>query len=118
MEVVYSGLRQKEVINLADGKHLGKVCDLKFTFPEGNVLGVSVTGCKGFKLTKQEIFIPLKCISKIGEDAVLVNLGDAQQPPPKPSKPQPCPPQFCPPPPPQFCPPPPPQSRRSLDEYE
>lgn len=109
MEIVFSELRQKEVINLADGKHLGKVCDLKFVFPEGTVLGVYVTGCKGFKLTKQEVFVPLKCINKIGEDAVLVNLGNpppAQKPPKNPE---------CPPP---FCPPPPPQSRRSLDEYE
>lgn len=110
MEVVFSELRQKEVINIADGKHLGKVCDLKFIFPEGSVTGVSVTGCKGFKFTKQEVYIPLKCITKIGEDAVLVNISDAPPPPPKPQKPQNCPPPFC--------PPPPPQSRRSLDEYE
>lgn len=108
MEVIFSELRQKEVINVADGKHLGKVCDLKFTFPEGNVLGVSVTGCKGFKFTKQEIFISLKCITKIGEDAVLVNISE-NPPPPKPPMAQNCPPPFC---------PPPPQSRRSLDEYE
>lgn len=109
MEVVFSELKQKEVINVADGKHLGKVCDLKFSFPEGRVFGVSVTGCKGFKLTKQELFIPLKSITKIGEDAVLVNLNDAPPPPAPPQS------QNCPPP---FCPPPPPQSRRSLDEYE
>ena len=110
MEVIFSELRQKEVINVADGKHLGKVCDLKFTFPEGKVEGFSVTGCKGFKLTKQEIFVPLKCVSKIGEDAVLVNIND-EPPPPKPPKGQNCPQ-------PLFPPPPPPQSRRSLDEYE
>lgn len=113
MEVIFSELRQKEVINISDGKHLGKVCDMKFTFPEGNVLGVIVTGCKGFKLTKQDIFIPLKSISKIGQDAVLVNINDDSSPN-KPPKGQNCPPP-CPPP---FCPPPPPQSRRSLDEYE
>lgn len=108
MEVIFSELRQKEVINVSDGKHLGKVCDLKFTFPDGNVLGVCVTGCKGFKLTKQELFVPLKCVTKIGEDAVLVNLNDGAPP----AKPQP--PQNCPPP----CPPCPPPSRRSFDEYE
>lgn len=108
MEFNFSELRQKEVINLPDGKHLGKVCDVRFTFPEWNVLGLSVTGCKGFKLTKQEIFIPVKCITRIGEDAVLVNVGEGQ--PPKPNENRPCPPPPC-------CPPPP-QSRRSLDEYE
>lgn len=111
MEVVFSELKQKEVISITDGKHLGKVCDLTFTFPEGKITGFTVTGCKGFKFTKQEVFLPLKCIVKIGEDAVLVN---SEAPPPPPNgnyRP------GCPPPPPP-CPPPPPQSRRSLDEYE
>lgn len=111
MEVIFSELKQKEVINVADGRHLGRVCDLSFTFPEGKVIGLTVTGCKGFKFTKQEVFLPLKCIVKIGEDAVLVNLSDDAPPPPPPGKGQP---HFPPP-----CPPPPPhQSRRSLDEYE
>lgn len=116
MDVIFSELRQKEVINVSDGRHLGKVCDLSFTFPEGKVIGFSVTGCKGFKFTKQEIFLPLKCIVKIGEDAVLVSFTE-NPPPPPPNKGQ----SYCPPPnkgqP--YCPPsPPPQSRRSLDEYE
>ena len=49
MEFKFSDLKQKEVINLTDGKHLGKVCDLSFTFPENNVLGFYVTFCKGFR---------------------------------------------------------------------
>lgn len=108
MDVIFSELKQKEVINVSDGKHLGRVCDISFTFPEGKVLGFSVTGCKGFKFTKQEIFLPLKCIVKIGEDAVLVSFSENPPPPPPncpPNKGQP----YC---------PPPPQSRRSLDEYE
>lgn len=109
MEVIFSELKQKDVINIADGKHLGKVCDLTFSFPEGRVAGFWVTGCKGFKLTKQELFLPIKSIVKIGEDAVLCKLEE--------EKPQPCPPppdKNCPP----LYPPPPPQSRRSLEEYE
>lgn len=109
MEVIFSELKQKDVINLADGKHLGKVCDLTFEFPEGKVCGLSVTGCKGFKFTRQDVYLPLKSIVKIGDDAVLVNLSDER------------PPQDCPPPKPApgVCPPPPPQhGRRSFDEYE
>lgn len=103
MEVLFSDLKQKEVINVSDGKHLGKVCDLTFIFPEGKILGFTVTGCKGFRLSKQEMFLPIKCVVKIGEDAVLINLNDNPPPP------------HCPPPQPHC---PPPQSRRSLDEYE
>lgn len=77
MEFKFSDLKQKEVINLTDGKHLGKVCDLSFTFPENNVLGFYVTGCKGFRFSRQEQFIPVKCVTKIGEDAILVKINFA-----------------------------------------
>ncbi len=117
MEVTFSALKQKDVINLNDGKNMGKVCDLSFSFPENNVSGFTVTGCKGFKFSKQEVFIPIKQVVKIGKDAVLVKIGEEKHdcPPPPP-----CPPQKndCPPPcPPNNCPPPRP-NRRSYDEYE
>lgn len=126
MEVTFSALKQKDVINITDGKNMGKVCDLTFTFPENNVCGFTVTGCKGFRFSKQEVFIQIQNVVKIGKDAVLVNLGDKGDPPPKPPKPPkrpddngfpPCPPNNCPPPcPPNNCPPP--RDRRSYDEYE
>lgn len=105
MEVNFSELKKKEVINLTDGKHLGRVCNVAFSFPEGKVSGFTVTGSKGFKFTKAEVFLPLKCVNKIGEDAVLVTLNKPAppQPPPANGFPQ------------TYCPP---QPRRSLDEYE
>ncbi len=124
MEVSFSSLKQKDVINLTDGRHMGKVCDISFTFPENNVLGFTVTGCKGFKFSKQEVFIPIKQVTKIGKDAVLVKFGEEKNdcPPkggPKRDCPSPCPPNNCPPfnCPPDDCPPPKP-NRRSYDEYE
>ncbi len=121
MEFTFSALKQKDVINLIDGKHLGRVCDITFSFPENNVLGFTVTGCKGFRFSKQEVFLPVKCVVKIGADAVLVKFGKEEKPddchPPKPD----CRPDFC-------CPPPenrPPRgfpndgsSRRDYGEYE
>lgn len=110
MDFTFSQLKQKEVINLTDGKHLGKVCDISFTFPENDFSGIFVTGCKGFKLSRQEQFVPVRSITKIGEDAVLVKLEAA-----KPERPPQKPPQGC-------CPQPSPREcrddRRSLDEYE
>ena len=118
MEITFSELKQKEVINLIDGKHMGKVCDISLTFPKGDVLGFTVTGCKGFRFSKQEIFLPLKSVVKIGQDAILVKFGKEEPPPPK--EPPRCPPPNCPPP---NCPPTgpqgfPPQNRRNYDEYE
>ena len=108
MEFTFSALKQKDVINLIDGKHLGRVCDITFSFPENNVLGFTVTGCKGFRFSKQEVFLPVKCVKEEKPD-------DCH--PPKPD----CRPDFC-------CPPPenrPPRgfpndgsSRRDYGEYE
>ena len=52
-----------------------------FDFPEGRVRGFYVTGCKGFRLTRQDIFIPLKSVVRIGEDVILTEADDI--PPPK-----------------------------------
>ncbi len=130
MEQTFSDLKKKDVINLTDGKNLGRVCDITFTFPENNVCGFTVTGCKGFRFSKQEMFIPISAVTKIGEDAVLVKLGKEGEPEHKPPHHSECPPQNFPPDcPPNNCPPwhggnqggnPPPRppQRRSYDEYE
>lgn len=122
MEITFSSLKQKDVINLLDGKNLGKVCDITFSFPENNVLGFTVTGCKGFKFSKQEVFIPVNNVVKIGDDAVLIKFGKPEHPPEKPPKKPNCPPpnNCCPPPcpPENCCPPQRPDNRRSYDEYE
>lgn len=108
MELNFSQLKQKEVISLADGKSLGKVCDAALLFPENKITGLIVTGGKLFKFMRQEIFLPVNCIVRIGEDAILVNFTPGEKPVPPP-----------PPPPNGVCPPPPPpQPRRSFDEYE
>jgi len=75
METSFSELRQKDVINIVDGSCLGRTCDVVFTYPEGKVCGIVVPGSKGFRLFRRnELFIELKSITKIGEDVVMVNL--------------------------------------------
>lgn len=67
---------RKSVINLADGKELGKACDLIFSSC-GSVLGIVVPGKKSLlkSITSAEsIFIPWNRIVKIGADALLVEL--------------------------------------------
>lgn len=59
---------------MCDGKRLGKVCDVVFTFPEGRVKGIVVPGCKGFRFGRADVFIDLKNVSKIGVDVVLVDI--------------------------------------------
>ncbi len=135
MQVKFSELKQKDVINVIDGRNLGRVCDITFNFPENEVCGITVTGCKGFRFSRQDIFLPMNCVQKIGKDAVLVKLENGGPQPPNPPRP-PKKISNCPPAPNNCCPPhgynggyaqgenyssPPngfPQNRRSLDEYE
>lgn len=118
-----------DVVSVSDGKNLGRVCDLAFYFPEGTIKGFYVTGSKGFKFTKSDVFIPVRNVVKIGEDVVLVKLGKDKPHKGEPCPPQPnCPPPNCPPQPP--CPPngrppyppqpypPQPDPRRNFDDYE
>ena len=56
MEISYTYLRSKEVVNVADGKRLGRVCDVVFRYPENVFIGIVVPGCKGFSLKKGDVF--------------------------------------------------------------
>ena len=80
MEVSFSELRAKEVINTQDGRKLGKVCDLVLCYPENRWLGIVVPGKRGFAFKKTELFIEMKNIVKIGEDVILVNVGFPKPP--------------------------------------
>lgn len=78
MELSFSELRAKEVINTQDGRKLGKVCDVALCYPEGKWLGIVVPGGRGFSFKKNALFIDLRHIVKVGEDVVLVNVGVPQ----------------------------------------
>ena len=121
MEISYTYLRSKEVVNLTDGKRLG-------------IVG---PGNKGFSFKQGDVFIDVKCISCIGEDVILVraeglrragkNRGKAPQGAPSARQGVPCMPGegtpggFAPPlypPAPTYAPVPRGDGRRSFDEYE
>lgn len=74
MEIRFSELRAKEVVNTQDGRRLGRVCDCVLCYPENRWIGLIVPSGKGFG-KKQELFLELKNIVKIGEDVILVNVG-------------------------------------------
>ena len=75
MEYSFSELRAKEVINTQDGRKLGKICDVILCYPENRWIGFVVPNGRGFGFKKQELFLELKNIVKIGEDVILVNIG-------------------------------------------
>ncbi len=100
-DMTFTELRSKDLINSADGKRLGKACDIVFDSVTGKIRGiVAPYGKKSYFGKGQDIFIPFKCILKIGEDIVLVDVNCQQlkSDPPNclPPQKQECPPQSCP----------------------
>ena len=77
MEISYTYLRTKEVINTVDGHKLGKVSDVVFCYPENRVIGIVAPGPRCC-FRRNEQFIEMKNIVKIGDDVVLVRLGTPQ----------------------------------------
>jgi YlmC/YmxH family sporulation protein len=77
MELSFSELRAKEVINTQDGRRLGRVCDIALCYPDNKWIGIIVPNGRGF-MKRNDLFISLKNIVKIGEDVILVNIGVAK----------------------------------------
>ena len=74
MEISFADIREKEVINIYDGKKLGHVIDIIFERQTGKVSGVVVPGLKKFMRKTEDIFVPIDNLKKIGEDVLLVKL--------------------------------------------
>ena len=121
MELTYNQLKKRDVINIVDGRCLGRIVDLKLRFPEGVLQGIFVPGRRKSFLScvfdKSTIYIDESRIIKIGGDVILVNLSVERND----DKPKienckkPCPP--CPPPPCVPCPPPcPPQPKQHCQQ--
>lgn len=106
MELSFSQLRTKEVVNTQDGRKLGKVCDIVLCYPENRWIGIVAPSGRVFGFKKNGVFIDLKNIVKIGEDVILVNIGTACRGGKRSNQCQ------------NDCPPPPPPDRRSYEEYE
>lgn len=68
--------KQKEVINLNDGKRLGYVQDVEANFETGEITAIVVPGnSKMFSIgNKGDIVIPWNKIRRIGDDIILVEI--------------------------------------------
>lgn len=74
-----SEFQTKDVVNIADGKKLGTVCDLEIDLKHGRVDAIVCPGPgKFFGLLAggQDIVIPWRNIVKIGSDVILVRLDE------------------------------------------
>ncbi len=74
MEISYTELRAKEVVNVNSGVRMGKIIDMIIDSNGKNVLGVVVPGVRKIFRASEDIFIPWCNINKIGTDVILVSL--------------------------------------------
>ena len=73
----FSSLRDKDVINICDGKTLGNVNDLEIDPCNGRICALVVlfdSRLLGFGKC-EELIIPWEKVNCFGKDAVLVNIG-------------------------------------------
>lgn len=78
MDISFNELQKRDVINVTDGKCLGRVSDLVLKFPEGVMTGIYVPGKRqNFIMrifSRAETFIDRSRIIKIGNDVILVDI--------------------------------------------
>ena len=74
MDYNFSDLKKKKVINIADGRDLGKITDFILSFPEGKIKSIIVPGKKNSFFSSTELIINFACIERVGDDAILVHL--------------------------------------------
>lgn len=74
MDITFNEIKSKEIVNIYDGKKLGRAIDIIFDKITGGVSGVVVPGDHKIFRKNEDIFIPISKIKKIGEDVILVKL--------------------------------------------
>ena len=78
MGCTISDFRDKEVINVCDGRRLGYVIDVEFDIVSGRIISIVVPGDKcGFLCFSrcEDIYIDWCKIQRIGDDTILVDIG-------------------------------------------
>ncbi len=74
-------LKNKEVINICDGKRLGFVCDGQLDLSCGRMISIIVPGeCNFLGFSRGDnILIPWECIERIGDDIIIVKVPESYQ---------------------------------------
>ena len=77
MECRVTDMCYKEVINVCDGQRLGFVCDVEVDVVSGRVISLIVPGPYrfwGIFGREDDFVIPWECISRIGEDIIIIEV--------------------------------------------
>ena len=74
MDISYTDLRCKDVVNVVNVSKMGKIIDLIIDSSGKAVIGLVVPGIRKIFKSNEDIFIPWDCIVKIGSDIIVINL--------------------------------------------
>ena len=83
MPVTFTELKQKDVVNVRDGRRLGKPIDLvlsQMAIVEALVVPVSGGFLNLLKQEKEGCLIPWQQIIRIGDDVILIDLCESDYP--------------------------------------
>ncbi len=75
MMCTFNDLKDKEVVNICDGKRLGYVCDAEIDCISGRICALLIPGpskCMGF-VRGGNVKIAWEYVERIGDDIILVN---------------------------------------------
>ena len=71
-------LKNKEVINIGDGRSIGFVYDIEVDLERGVIDGIVIPGTKGFlnffNKTESDIVVKWEKVRTVGDDVILVDL--------------------------------------------
>ncbi len=75
--ILFSELKNKEVINIRDCKSLGRITDLEFDECSGCICKLIINDCGCFFnlfKTSDSVTLPFKDVKQIGPDIILVDI--------------------------------------------
>lgn len=76
-DLSFCELRRLEVINGSDGRRMGHIVDMLFSADTGKIKGIILPyGKRGIFGKSQDLFVPWKCVQKIGEDVIIIEIND------------------------------------------
>ena len=76
MNYSFNELKKKTVIDVKDGKKLGKVSDLTVSFPKNCFESITITPSCVNLFSQDKLIISPCDIQRIGEDAILVKISE------------------------------------------
>lgn len=74
-----SGIKDKEVVNIHNGRKMGIVNDVEIDFEKGKILSIVILGSNKFSNLfgkSGDIIIPWLNVKKVGNDVIIVDIND------------------------------------------